>query len=186
VNPARNPFPLLALVALGGLSVSYAQELDTDWQAYGTAKLDDGLSLLFFDAAGVVRHANGHADVWTKGLPQGALTRALAAEPKGDDKILEFLKQRAARGYEPPLLRLVDTRRDLVMGYEAAANVSGVQPSVKAMFELDCVNRLYRLLSLRFFIGANAGLHDESPSEWRHVSPETPESHLVQIICVQH
>jgi hypothetical protein len=176
----------VTVLACAGGALVYAQSSDTEWQEYSATKLGNaGVVVLFFDAA-VIRHGNGHVEVWVKGLRQKELDRAIDAPGTGK-KIVAFTAERTKRGYQPPVMGLEDlTTGQLaaVLGYEAAANVAGIEPVVRTLYEIDCSNRMARELSTQYTIDGRFRSQD-TPREWSHVPPETAIGNLAKLVCKQ-
>lgn len=190
---ARTTVGLAALLALAGMSGAYAQSGDSDWQEFGTEDFGKGGQLgvvvLFFDAAGAIRRENGHVEVWTKGLSQKALVRARNNPgSRVDKKIIDQVTDKKVQKYRPPLSTVRELDDDRVMELlidEAEANVAGIVPKIKTLYELDCQNRLLRALSTAILLDGEPH-YRETPMEWSHVAPESSASNLLRFVCTQH
>ena len=170
---------LFALLALAGIG-AYAQTGDTDWRSYGLRQ--DGKDEVFFDAAGVVRRPNGHVEVWTKQLSVADIKRAVSADSTRR-KIAELAQQIMASRQQP-----VTSPTEVQTGIaimEAAADVGGIQPLSRALFELDCVNRRGRALSV-YGVFEGKLLDPSTAGDWAPIPPETPMAYLLKVLCKQH
>jgi hypothetical protein len=175
---------LVAMLALAGTSVVYAQSGETNWQQYGWSRLGTLNVILFFDAAGIIRRDNGHVQVWTKALSAAALDHAINT----DRKIFESAKQKVVQRYRPPItavMELDSEKRTQVILDETAANFGSIEAANRVLYELDCTNRLLRELSIRLLVNGKLRSKD-TPIEWRHVSPETVAADLLKLACTQH
>jgi hypothetical protein len=183
---------LMALfLALTGASGVCAQTGDTDWQMYGAADFGKmgGKQRQFFDAAGVIRRNNGHVEVWTKSLSEKDMDRVQRDGSDLQTKIVARAAYQKLHGYRPPLS--VALKRDddgtvvqIIMD-EATANMSAVEPTVRILYDVDCPNRLFRALSMQLTVNGNPQ-DKETPSEWKHVAPETSVANLLKLLCAQH
>jgi hypothetical protein len=181
---------LVALLALAGVSAADAQTGDTDWKQYGAADFgkNGGLLVMFFDAAGLIHRSNGHVEVWTKGLSRKAIDRALSASSPMHKKIFDVAEHRITAMDRPLLSTIVELDKyqmaDVLMN-EVAANVANIDATERIMYELDCPNRMVRELSGMFVLDGKPGSQD-TPQEWKHISPETAVATLFKLICGQH
>jgi hypothetical protein len=176
------------LLALAHLSGTYAQSSDASWKMYGAAdlgKMGGGAQRLFFDTASVVQRDGEHVEVWTKTLSQKALDRAETGGSSIQKKIIDRAVQEKIGGYRPPLSKVIelddDTTTQIILD-EAAADLGGLEPTMRILYELDCPNRLLRELSLHLFLDGKLQTKD-TPSEWKHVPPETPGANLLKLLC---
>lgn len=187
--PTRTTARLVALLALAGAS-AYAQTGDPAWKQYGAADFgkNGGLLVLFFDAAGLIHRSNGNVEVWTKGLPRKAIERALSASSPMHKKIFDVAEHRITAMDRPLLSTSVELDKyqmaDVLIN-EVAANVANIDATERIMYELDCPNRMVRELSEMFVIDGKPGSQD-TPQEWKHISPETAVATLFKLICGQH
>ena len=182
---------LLLSLALTAVScVVDAQTTDTDWRMYGATDLGNmgGSQRLFFDAAGVIRGTNGQVEVWTKTLSQEALDRSQSDKSSTQTKIMGQAIYKKLHGYQAPLSTVQKLDDDTIMQIlvdEASADLAGIAPTARILYELDCSNRRMRELSVHLF--SNGKLQNqETPSEWKHVPPETPAATLFKLLCTRH
>ena len=114
--------------ALAALAAS-AQAADVDWKMYGTASIDGGGVVCFYEGKGVVARAPSILRVWTKCLLQRDLDN-IDLESELGKKIVESAARKANQGYIPPIKVVEDMDFDQaigVIGYEETANVSNIQ-----------------------------------------------------------
>jgi hypothetical protein len=107
-----------------------AKAADVDWKMYGTASLDDGRVVCFYDAQGVAHTSDRHVRVWTKCLFQKALD---AVDIKGEfgGRIVENTARKMINKYVPPIAALENIDFDqamVVTQYEETADISNIQP----------------------------------------------------------
>lgn len=185
---------LLALMlALTATSGAAAQTEDTDWQMYGTRALSKdmgGEQRTFFDAAGVVRRNDGHIEVWIKSLPVKELDRVQGRPSDLRTKIIDRVYDKQYHhGYRPPAAVAMGTDDkgvllEITMD-EVTADMAGIQPSARLLYELDCPNRLMRPLSVE--LTHNGKLQAVNISfKWEHLAPETADALLFKLVCAQH
>jgi hypothetical protein len=172
---------LAALLAFVGASSVLAQTGDTDWRSYGVTQ--DGKEAMFFDAAGVVRWPDGHVEVWTKQLSQDDMVRAANAKSTRP-KILALAQQILARRPQPETADDPNAQNGVAV-MEAAADVGDIQPLSRALFELDCVNRRARPLSV-YGVFHGKRLDPSVAGHWAPIPPETAVAYLLKVLCTQH
>ena len=174
----RQKVGLLAVLALAWASVALAQTGDTDWRSYSMSQ--DGKDAQFFDAAGVVRRPNGHVEVWTKQLSQADMVRAANAKSTRP-KILALAQQILARRPQPETADDPNAQNGVAV-MEAVADVGDIQPLSRALFELDCVNRRGRALSV-YGVFEGKPLDPSTASHWPPIPPETTMAYLLKVLC---
>lgn len=153
---------IITALALAWAAGALAQTGDTDWRSYGVSQ--NGKDEAFFDAAGVVRRPNGHVEVWTKELSLADITRAASAESTRP-KILELAQQILASRQQPGTSSTEARTGVAIM--EAAANVGGIEPVSRTLFELDCANRRMRILSVHAMFEGKP-LNPLTVSDWAY------------------
>jgi hypothetical protein len=128
-----------------------------------------------------VHRPDGHVEVWTKQLSQADIERAGLAEstrPKIFALAQQILASRQQPGTDPKV-------QNGVALMEAAADVGGIQPLSRALFELDCVNRRGRALSVYGVLDGKL-LDPTTPGDWAPIPPETPPAYLLKVLCRQN
>jgi hypothetical protein len=178
----RAIFVLLFTVigATGGL----AQRANVDWKYYGGATIGNDPEQCFFEAKGIVRPAENHVRVWTKCLSQKDLD-AIDIEKDYNGTILENTAQKRAHGYLPPIAlteTLDDDQITIAITYEESANVSGIRPTSRIFYELNCAERAVQELSLNFELDGKI-FSRETPGSWKHAPPETNAARMLNILC---
>jgi hypothetical protein len=88
---------LLALAS----AISLAQASDVDWKMYGSAAVQEGGEVCFFDAMGVAHAADGNVRVWTKCLSQKKMDNIDIKHEFGG-QILQNTLQKIFQYYIPP------------------------------------------------------------------------------------
>jgi hypothetical protein len=87
--------------------------------------------------------------------------------------------------YVPPIALVEDIDFDQaisVIQYEETANLSGIHPSARLFYELNCSERMIRRLSTYVRTNGKDGF-DEKPSDWQYVPPEGGGATLLKILC---
>jgi hypothetical protein len=173
---------VLAIIALAFiLNVApLAQPISPDWRLVGFAS--DGY--LFYDAQGLRKLANGHFEVWLKGLPAKRTEKAVdkLANDKGR---LEHMYQKIKAGYVPPVgLTRKLTKTEIWNGLidEEIADAGQIEPEIRMLVEIDCADSMSRRLSLWVKQGQKSG-SSEKVADWEHIAPETNFDTLRLAIC---
>jgi hypothetical protein len=165
---------LLAVLA----TPAVAQAPSVDWKAYGGAKID-GQSVCFYDANGVVRITDGYPRAWTKCLPQKDM------DDEFNDAIKDATAGKVVASYIPPIASVETLTYEQVldvMRYEATADLTNIEPTMRIFYELDCHGRMLRELSTYIREHGKEGF-DETPKAWKYIAPETNGARLLQMLC---
>jgi hypothetical protein len=165
-------------------SVCFAEASDVDWKFYGGAPTDDGHTLCFYDANGVVREPAGQIRVWIKCLLQKEAD-AINIKKSFDGRILDGAARKVARYYVPPIAKVETLNSDQAMSittYEETADISDIQPRAQIFYELNCPEKMERELSISILNNGKHGDRDK-PSEWKYIPPEGNAARLLRLIC---
>jgi len=154
-----------------------------DWKMYGGVEVDGQLNECFYDAEGVVRSPDRRIKVWTKCLSQKDLEGI-------DDKILnakiaDIAARKLIDTYIPPIAKVQEFTSDqaiTIIAHEVAAGISHIQSKSRILYELNCTERMLRELSISLTTMDKTGFKD-SPSNWKHITPESNANSLVLILC---
>src|SRR6267142_3330193 len=116
-----------------------------DWKVYGftTAKPQ---TVLFYLSSEIVR-TPGHVQVWMKSLDTKKL-EGFFNDTKSP--ALEKTVTLWRNAYAPPLGTVITLSKDLaamITAYEQLADLGTITPSLKILYEIDCSQRLTRVLS---------------------------------------
>lgn len=119
--------------------------------------------------------------VWTKGLSAASVAKTGQLPKAGLDRAAT----KWLTGYDPPssaVRKLSDDDRLAVIYWEEVADEQLVQPELKALVEIDCVNQVARTLSIVITHHGKTGLSDR-PTAWGHVPPKSSAANLSSILC---
>jgi hypothetical protein len=168
----------VATLTLVASTTLQAQQSTSDWRVIGSTSD----SIMFYDANGVRKLPNGHFEAWVKTLPGQALR---TARGKADKQLIGRATTKLVSGYIPPLGRYTKMDSDTLYGaliFEEIANEGGIEPVFRMLQEIDCQNRMSRILSVQVFQGDQKGSTDKT-GEWEHIPPETNVSVLQMSLC---
>jgi hypothetical protein len=163
-----------------------AQSLDVDWKYFGGSTASGPEIIWFYDSVGVVREANAHIDVWTKGLLQPELKRIQKSKIE-DKQFIDRVASKIVSGYVLPYASVTQVDRSekiTLMTLEDIADSAAISPKMRVLFELDCSGRLFRRLSISMPREAKPVSLD-TPGDWEHVPPETNIAALFKILCAR-
>jgi hypothetical protein len=164
---------------------SLARAEDVDWKVYGSVPIpvNQGGSVCFYEANGIVRTADKHLRVWTKCLAQKDLD---AVDTKGEAgrKIVENATRKVIAHYVPPIALIDDIDSDqatAVIRYEETANIGGIPPQAQFFYEFNCPELMMRRLSA--YVPPKR--RNDKPTAWEHIPPEGTGARLSEILCPQ-
>jgi hypothetical protein len=175
----RNPgmhrlFFAAGLIMWTGFS---AAEEPPDWRMYGVTPTEDNVAL-FFLYNEIVRSPPGHVQVWVKALEYEALNKF--TEHASDDVVAKAIAK-ASKAYVPPFSTVMTFTPEQVKSirvYEQIADKGSLPPTLRALIEIDCGQRLYRELSV-----IALGHSDNKVQPWNHVPPESTQETLTKLTC---
>ena len=168
-------FTLFTVVVM---RIGFAQT-DADWKLYGAASIG-GTVWCFYDANGLVREPGNQIRVWTKCLPG-------VDDKKPTDEMVNDAAYKIMHGYVPPIVVVAGMMLGQVsdvVSYEEIANLGDIEPKGRIFYEIGCPERMIRELSIDIRTKDKFGSSD-TPSEWKHVAPETNADHLLKILCAK-
>ena len=125
---------------------------------------------------------NGHVQVWTKGLPAKDLVRE-SNKTLTDEQALAAAQK--LHGYTPLVQQTHELTKDELINFvlaEQIANADKIQPSIRMLFEIDCVEQQSRVLSVQKWKNGKFESND-NPSAWAHIAPETNAEGLMLAVC---
>jgi hypothetical protein len=83
--------------------------------------------------------------------------------------------------YRPPLGSVITLTKDtavMITAYEQLADLGTITPSFRILYEVDCSQRLTRVLSVSIpTASSNVAL------QWEHIPPETTIETLSKLTC---
>jgi hypothetical protein len=173
-----------ALLAMPG--ILSAQPSSVDWKFYGGYEgvVSNGRAYCFYDDKGVNRGPDGHIKVWTKCLHQQDLDGVDPASDVGK-KIIKSAVEKVAHYYVPPFSAVgkVDAAQSVTIAqYEVTADIGNLQPEASIFHEVNCGDRMMRVLSIFVASRGKSGSTDK-PREWQYVPPEGNTANLLTILC---
>jgi hypothetical protein len=87
--------------------------------------------------------------------------------------------------YVPPIAAVQSLDWDKAMDitrYEETANINSIKPHTRIFYELNCLQRMLRELSITIEVNGQYGSVDK-PKDWRFIPPEGNGASLQKIIC---
>jgi hypothetical protein len=150
-----------------------------DWKWYGGGTDASAGVYCFYEANGITRPSSGYVRVWIKCLPRKDLERPL--DPLKDEKFIRNTAAKIVEGYVPPIFAIEEldlVKRTAIVLYEAIANLSNIQPLLEAFNELNCLERMSRMLSMEV-----DGQKGTTPTGWEYASPESNYTNLLKLLC---
>jgi hypothetical protein len=163
---------------------SSAEAANVDWKMYGSVL--EHQEICFYDLAGVAFSPNsGNLQIWTKCIETKEIDKIdIAKDYEG--RILKSAAEKTVHGYVPPIIRQIQTlnfdQMITITYQEEIANISGIQPRSRILYELNCGERMIRELDI--YVEANGKVgSSHTPSSWKHVPPETNGTRLLKMLC---
>jgi hypothetical protein len=149
---------------------------DVDWKWYGGGTdASAGSYFCFYEANGITRTSSGYVRVWIKCLARKDMDRP---DPLKDEKFMRNTAAKIFEGYVPPIIAIHELDRINVIIYEAIANLGNIQPLLEALSELNCLERMSRMLSMEV-----EGQKEINPTGWEYASPESNVTNLLKLLC---
>jgi len=166
-------FTAVALFALAGLA--HADE-PVDWKVYAFSAAPRDVAL-FYLSSDIVR-AGGKVQVWIKALE----VKKLEADSNiKTETVLKNTTVLLLKAYQPPVGSIAPLTKDqvtMITAYEQMADVGSIAPRAKILYEIDCAEKLVRVLSTVLSMHS-----DNTVRPWEHVAPETPLAALSKLTC---
>ena len=152
----------------------------SDWKYWGASGDATGKFQNFFEKNGIERLPGGHIKVWTKALDWNAVEKHKPSPIEMHQAV-----DRIGHYYFPELAKAQTLSKDQMMDsvlLEAVANGGSILPRLQTLFEIDCVGKMSRPLSI---ISNNNGRIQSSDKEgeWMHTAPDSSFSILAKILC---
>jgi len=124
---------------------------------------------------------NDNIRAWIKCLLTNDVLKSVDPKNEQGKKIVEHTAQKIKRGYVPPIIVLGKTAFDQIGGVvasEEAANVANLEPPVRIFYEINCKEKMTRVLSVHT---KDRSLN--TPLDWEYARPETNIATLLRIQC---
>jgi hypothetical protein len=144
---------------------------------YGVTPTEDRVAL-FFLYNKIVRSPLGHIQIWVKALDYAALNKFTEHASEG---VVAKAIGKASKAYVPPLATVMTLTPEQVKSirvYEQIADKGSLPPTLQALIELDCGQKLYRELSV-----IAPGQSENKVQPWKHVPPESTQETLTKLTC---
>jgi hypothetical protein len=164
-------FTAAALLTFAGLA--HADDA-LDWKLYALSASSPS-DALFYLSSDIVRKGD-HVQVWVKAL---SIKRLNAVVPSPE--LRDPIKRLVAEKYVPPIASIAKTPPEefpMIIVYEQLADAGVVEPNVKMLIEIDCAQKLYRMLSI-VTPTKSGGI----VTPWDHVAPESAIATLTELTC---
>lgn len=160
------------LLVLAGLAHA---DGPADWKVYGFTDAKPP-TVLFYLSSEIVR-TPGHVQVWIKALETKKLNGFNDVKSPAIEKTVTLLRN----AYAPPLGTVTTLPKDqipMITTYEQLADLGTITPSLKILYEIDCSQRLTRVLSV-----STATVSSDVALQWEHIPPETTIETLSKLTC---
>ena len=167
-------FSTIVLLAWTGWAVG--ADAPPDWRLYAITSTKD--QALFFLHNEIVHSPPGHVQIWVKTLDYAALNKF--TEHASDDVVAKAVLK-ASKAYVPPLttvMTFTPAQVKSIRVYEQIADKGSIPPTLRALIEIDCGQKLYRELST-----IALGRSDNTVQPWKHVPPESTQETLTKLTC---
>lgn len=165
-------FGATALLAFAGLSHA---DGTADWKLYAFSATKPQTAM-FYLSSEIVR-TPGHVQVWMKALDIKKLNGFNDAKSPALEKTKTLLRN----DYAPPLGTVTTLTKDrviMITAYEQLADLGTITPSLKILYEIDCSQRLTRVLSV-----STPTVSSDVSLGWEHIPPETTLETLSKLTC---
>jgi hypothetical protein len=172
---------LLLLSLLLTAAATHAQET-SDWKLLGfqaAKKAKEEPPAMFYLASEIKRSPTGNVQVWTKTFSGQKLTTVMNTRPS--DALTASVKEKVQSSYQPPYVTLRksgENERLMVIAMEALADSNLAAPDIKMLWEFNCAESTYRILSAISEDGQSS-----SSFVWQPVPPETLIHDLATLTC---
>lgn len=156
--------------------LAVAADAPPDWRMYGVTPTEDRVALFFLHNK-IVRSPPGHVQVWVKALDYAALNKF--TEHASNDVVAKAIAK--ASKYVPPLTTVMTFTPEQVKSirvYEQIADKGSLPPTLRALIEIDCGQKLYRELSV-----IAPGQSENKVQGWKNVPPESTQETLTKLTC---
>lgn len=179
----------LVLFALGLLLASNAANStadSSDWKLYGAVNEPiTGDAMVFYNPASREVLPNKNVRVWVKGLAHDDIQKRL--EDNANNKIfIDDAAKKLASNYIPPVLainKIIGIDKIDVIINEEIASKSNLNPTFKALYEINCKSIKIRALDL--YVHSKDGRVGISniKKDWSYISPESNANNLRLLLC---
>jgi hypothetical protein len=188
---------IASLALMGATAAALGQTVATDWKYYGSVEATHvrgqkvPAAYIFFDAKGVRQLPDHHLNVWAKSLSKAsvdAFTSTMATDPP----LSAAFSERIQSKYMPPFAAVTgESPEKDEKGYvssvfwEAVANTKTLPLTSRILYDIDCVQRRLRSLSLQLWTEKSdaAGLSFDQAGDWEYAAPDTNAGYLIAIVC---
>lgn len=173
---------LIITIALTSVEAAVA-----DWKFYGSATLFKGEeTIVFYDSESVEYISGGTIRVWVKAIGQSEFDMMME---KNEKQILDKSAEKVASGYFPPY-SLVNQKTNLddsieIISWEELANSFEINSRAKLLFEIDCIEKKIRTLSVINYKDDRMMEPNKKKGDWNYISPESNAKTLQEILCKQ-
>jgi hypothetical protein len=168
---------LLGLILCSGLGS--AQD-DSNWKLCGFSPASKDAVGIFYLQNEIKRMPSGNIQVWTKALSSSKLQKASAAT-RPNDLIFNRVVDKVAANYKPPFEKIKPLNQNElldVVGFEVIADAGTIAPTARILWELDCGQAMYRMVSIITDKKSNS-----TPTAWQPVPPESTIRSIQTLIC---
>ena len=173
----RRMFTVAGLIAITSTTVAFASG-PPNWKVYGLAKFPTEVVLFYLNSE--ITRTPGHVQVWMKALD----SKKLDSINKFDkSRVMNKALKLVASYYVPPLALVEDLDVDhamIAIRNEQIADVGAIRPTLRVLYEIDCLQKLTRTLSI---IGMKPSRFDNLVGNWEHIPPESTIETLSKLTC---
>ena len=157
---------------------------ESEWKMYSTATVMDEQSMCFYDVKSILTNANNNMKVWTKCISEKELDYKKLPLHQKLQIITEF-GRRLSSGEKPPVARiekLDEGALNKVKEFEATANSGYVNSNMEGLMEINCRERMQRILRATISYNGSINTSDKS-QDWRDIAPDSNASGLMILVC---
>jgi hypothetical protein len=184
LTKAMNVQTIICLVILFLFMIA-AHAWGADWKYLGSGNESKNKVIVgFYDAESVEYNSDGNVRAWNKSITESEINRMMKKKQK---QIVEKSAEKLANGYYPPyILAFPDTDYDsyiTILYLEAAANTAEIKTQLVVLYEINCREKKFRILSTTSYKKPARPQSSHSLSEWMYAVPETRGDTLRKILC---
>jgi hypothetical protein len=177
----RTRFAPVFLLTVVGVVCAVRAQPTSQWTLWGFSDRKTGDEELFYLNSDIRRLSEGHLQVWTKALPEKKMSRARTDQGLIQRAVEKLTHDRYVLPYGKTH-SLTDAQRLLFVLSELVADANAVDTDSKVLYEVDCVDRMTRPLSV-IFLKEGSLQSSDTPGEWGHIAPESNGATLATLLC---
>lgn len=163
---------------------------EAQWAYYGASIYNKNKICVFYETNNIKFTQNNYIRVWSKAIYNSKINKyfnkqRLPKSPKGKlPPAAEGTARKIAAHYVPPyerLFKLTQEQRFDIIFDEEYAMLPEANTLMRILFEFDCQNQMYRILS----VVTSSKSYSTPNSAWNFIPPESNISTLSKLVCPQ-